>query len=92
MAGYVGMALSIGLSLSDFLLYAIDNQCRLANLIVAVERLNQYMHIPSESPAVIENSRPAPAWPHTGRVDIYDLQVSTLQLCLCPLREQMLKC
>ncbi|KAK3227981.1 hypothetical protein Dsin_007843 [Dipteronia sinensis] len=75
MAGYVGMALSIGLSLNEFLVHAVNNQCIVANLIVSVERLNQYMHISSESPAVVYENRPAPNWPDIGKVDIYDLQI-----------------
>ncbi|KAK0586507.1 hypothetical protein LWI29_008156 [Acer saccharum] len=75
MAGYVGMALSIGLSLNEFLVFAVNNQCIVANLIVSVERLNQYMHISSESPAVVHENRPVPNWPDIGKVDIYDLQI-----------------
>lgn len=70
------MALSIGLSLNEFIIQAMNNQCMLANYIVSVERLNQYMHISSEAPAVIEENRPAPNWPYIGKVDIYDLQVN----------------
>lgn len=34
------------------------------------------MHIPSEAPEVVEENRPAPNWPATGKVEIYDLQVN----------------
>lgn len=44
-SGFVGMALSYGLSLNMSLVFSIQNQCTLANLIISVERLNQYMHI-----------------------------------------------
>ncbi|KAK2664216.1 hypothetical protein Ddye_002790 [Dipteronia dyeriana] len=74
-SGYVGMALSIGLSLNEFIVYSVNNQCIVANLIVSVERLNQYMHISSESPAVVYENRPAPNWPDIGKVEIYDLQI-----------------
>lgn len=47
----------------------------LENSIVSVERLEQYMHIPSEAPEVIESNRPPPNWPHIGKVDIQDLKV-----------------
>ncbi|CAL5405213.1 unnamed protein product [Camellia sinensis] len=56
--GFIGMALSYGLSLNMSLVFSIQNQCTLANLIISVERLNQYMHIPSEAPEVIEENRP----------------------------------
>ncbi|XP_030440905.2 ABC transporter C family member 10-like [Syzygium oleosum] len=74
-SGYVGMALSYGLSLNVFLVLSVQFQCSLSNLIISVERLEQYMHIQSEAPEVIEDSRPAPDWPSSGKVEIYDLKV-----------------
>ncbi|KAI6707125.1 hypothetical protein NL676_010087 [Syzygium grande] len=74
-SGYVGMALSYGLSLNVFLVVSVQSQCSLSNLIVSVERLEQYMHIQSEAPEVIEDSRPAPDWPSSGKVEIYDLKI-----------------
>lgn len=69
------MALSYGLSLNMSLVFSIQNQCTLANYIISVERLNQYMHIPSEAPEVIESNRPPANWPTVGKVEIQDLQV-----------------
>ncbi|KAI3422990.1 uncharacterized protein J3R85_011519 [Psidium guajava] len=74
-SGYVGMALAYGLSLNVFLVDSVQFQCSLSNLIVSVERLEQYMHIHSEAPEVIEDSRPAPDWPSSGNVEICDLKV-----------------
>ncbi|PSS32349.1 ABC transporter C family member 10 like [Actinidia chinensis var. chinensis] len=74
-AGYIGMALSYGLSLNVALICSIQNQCTLANYIISVERLNQYMHIPSEAPEVIEENRPPVNWPSLGKVEIQDLQI-----------------
>lgn len=71
------MALSYGLSLNMSLVYSIQNQCTIANYIISVERLNQYMHIPSEAPEVIQDHRPPPNWPAVGKVDICDLQVNS---------------
>lgn len=73
--GFIGMALSYGLSLNMSLVMSIQNQCTLVNYIISVERLNQYMHIPSEAPLVIEDNRPPPNWPAVGKVEIHDLQV-----------------
>jgi hypothetical protein len=70
------MALSYGLSLNMSLVMSIQNQCMVANYIISVERLNQYMHIPSEAPEVVEDNRPPSNWPAVGKVDICDLQVS----------------
>ncbi|ESR35336.1 hypothetical protein CICLE_v10004149mg [Citrus x clementina] len=73
--GFIGMALSYGLSLNSSLVMSIQNQCTLANYIISVERLNQYMHVPSEAPEVVEDNRPRPNWPVVGKVDICDLQI-----------------
>lgn len=70
------MALSYGLSLNVSLVFSIQNQCTLANHIISVERLNQYMHIPSEAPLLIEENRPPTNWPSVGKVEIVDLQVN----------------
>ncbi|KAF7052786.1 hypothetical protein CFC21_060835 [Triticum aestivum] len=43
--GAVGMLLSYGLSLNMLFLFSIQNQCSLANQIISVERLSQYMGI-----------------------------------------------
>ncbi|OAY85588.1 ABC transporter C family member 10, partial [Ananas comosus] len=74
-SGFVGMALSYGFSLNMSLVFSIQNQCTLANYIISVERLNQYMHISSEAPEVVESNRPPPNWPAFGRVEIQDLKI-----------------
>ncbi|KAL1820083.1 hypothetical protein ACET3Z_014952 [Daucus carota] len=73
--GFIGMALSYGLSLNSSLVGSISNQCLLANHNISVERLKQYMHIPSEAPEVNEEKRPPNNWPAVGKVDIQDLQI-----------------
>ncbi|XP_061342018.1 ABC transporter C family member 10-like [Gastrolobium bilobum] len=74
-SGFIGMALSYGLSLNASLVFSIQNQCNIANYIISVERLNQYMHIPSEAPEVIEGNRPPVNWPVAGKVEINDLKI-----------------
>ncbi|KAM4076205.1 hypothetical protein ACJW30_12G045300 [Castanea mollissima] len=74
-SGFIGMALSYGLSLNMMLVRSIQKQCTMADNIISVERLNQYMHIPSEAPEVIEGNRPTTNWPAVGKVEIQDLQV-----------------
>uniref|UniRef100_A0A453QRT9 ABC transporter C family member 13 n=1 Tax=Aegilops tauschii subsp. strangulata TaxID=200361 RepID=A0A453QRT9_AEGTS len=73
--GFVGMALSYGLSLNNSFVSSIQKQCDLANKIISVERVNQYMDIPSEAAEVIEENRPAPDWPQVGSVELNDLKV-----------------
>ncbi|OMO85156.1 hypothetical protein COLO4_21734 [Corchorus olitorius] len=74
-SGLIGAALSLGLSLNLHLVVSIQYQCVLANLMVSVERLEQYMHIPSEAPQIIEDNRPAHGWPSFGKVEICSLKV-----------------
>ncbi|KAL6646567.1 hypothetical protein ACP70R_018175 [Stipagrostis hirtigluma subsp. patula] len=62
-SGVVGMVLSYGLSLNMLFLFSIQNQCSLANQIISVERLSQYMHIVSEAPEIIEDNRLPADWP-----------------------------
>ncbi|KAG2609544.1 hypothetical protein PVAP13_4KG049200 [Panicum virgatum] len=73
--GFVGMALSYGLSLNMSFVFSIQNQCQLANQIISVERVNQYMDIPSEAAETIEENRPSPDWPQAGRVELRDLKI-----------------
>ncbi|XP_019104964.1 ABC transporter C family member 10 isoform X2 [Beta vulgaris subsp. vulgaris] len=74
-SGFVGMALSYGLSLNIYLVSSVQNQCMLANMIVSAERLEQYMHIPEEACEIIQENRPPPNWPDAGRIEINDLKV-----------------
>ncbi|KAI8569709.1 hypothetical protein RHMOL_Rhmol02G0298900 [Rhododendron molle] len=74
-SGFIGMALSYGLSLNIFVVASVQNQCTMSNSIIAIERLEQYMHIPSEAPEIIESNRPALNWPEFGKVEIRDLKV-----------------
>ncbi|KAL7594309.1 hypothetical protein Lser_V15G30327 [Lactuca serriola] len=74
-SGLIGMALSYGLSLNVFVVLSVQFQCQLSNLIVSVERLEQYMHILSEAPEIIEDNRPPSNWPSSGRVDIQNLKI-----------------
>ncbi|TVU18536.1 hypothetical protein EJB05_34641 [Eragrostis curvula] len=73
--GFVGMALSYGLSLNVSFVSSIQKQCTLANQIISVERVNQYMDIQSEAAEVIEEKRPATDWPQVGRVELRDLKI-----------------
>lgn len=70
------MALSYGLSLNVHVIASVQSWCLLENLIVSVERLEQYMHIPSEAAEVIEGHRPTHNWPVIGNLQICDLKVN----------------
>ncbi|KAG9150541.1 hypothetical protein Leryth_010912 [Lithospermum erythrorhizon] len=70
-----GLAVTYGLNLNARLSRWILSFCKLENKIISIERIHQYCHIPSEAPAVIENSRPPLTWPETGTIDLIDLKV-----------------
>ncbi|WCJ26432.1 ABC transporter C family member 10 [Euphorbia peplus] len=74
-SGFIGMGLAYGLSLNMFLVNSVQFQCLLSTLIVSVERLQQYLLIPSEAPEVIEDNKPEPNWPAAGKVEICNLKV-----------------
>nr|CAB3467084.1 unnamed protein product [Digitaria exilis] len=73
--GFIGMALSYGLSLNMSFVFSIQNQCQLTNQIISVERVSQYIDIPSEAAEIIEENRPSSEWPQTGRVELRDLKI-----------------
>ncbi|KAI8569717.1 hypothetical protein RHMOL_Rhmol02G0299100 [Rhododendron molle] len=91
--GFIGMALSYGLSLNVFLVFSVQSECTMSNSIVAVERLEQYMNIPSEAPEIIEGNRPALHWPVVGKVEIRDLKVKiAIFKCFCQAEIHVQRC
>lgn len=70
-----GMAVAYGLSLNTLQVWFIWCICNLENRIISVERILQYIGIPSEPPLVIEENRPEKAWPSHGEINIQNLQV-----------------
>ncbi|KAL4625803.1 hypothetical protein ACB092_05G050800 [Castanea dentata] len=43
--------------------------------ICSVERIKQFMHIPSEPPAIVEDNRPPSSWPSMGRIELQALKI-----------------
>ncbi|KAL2939122.1 ABC transporter C family member 10 [Bienertia sinuspersici] len=74
-SGFIAMALMYGLTLSSNFTLCVQSQCDLANMMVSMERLEQYMHITSEAPEIIDDNRTPTGWPFTGQVEISDLKV-----------------
>ncbi|CAI9088256.1 OLC1v1022537C1 [Oldenlandia corymbosa var. corymbosa] len=70
-----GLAVTYGLNLNVIQFMAVWFICNMENKIISVERIFQYMGIPSEPPLVIESNRPDVHWPSQGQVDLHDLQV-----------------
>ncbi|KAL4194334.1 hypothetical protein AMTRI_Chr05g68070 [Amborella trichopoda] len=73
--GFVGFSLSYALSMSACQTYVTRWQCTLANYIISVERIKQFMTLLSEPPAIIDENRPPASWPVKGRIDLLDLKI-----------------
>ncbi|CAG8548825.1 3767_t:CDS:10, partial [Scutellospora calospora] len=67
--GLVGLSLTYALSVTQALNWAVRQSCEIETNIVSVERVKEYIDLPSEAPAVIPNNRPAPAWPQNGLIE-----------------------
>ena len=74
--GVAGLAVTYGLNLNMIQAWVVWVICLMENKIISVERILQYMSIPSEPPLVVESNRPNNHWPSQGEVDICDLKVN----------------
>lgn len=74
-AGLVGLSLSYALSLTGTQVFLTRWYCNLANYMISVERIKQFMHIPPEPPAIVEDKRPQSSWPFKGRIELQELKV-----------------
>ncbi|CAA0823920.1 ABC transporter C family member 5, partial [Striga hermonthica] len=70
-----GLAVTYGLNMNARLSRWILSFCKLENKIISIERIHQYCQIPSEAPAVIDDSRPPSSWPEIGTIELIDLKV-----------------
>jgi len=75
-----GLAVTYALNLNTLQALVLLFLWNMENKIISVERIFQYLNIPSEPPLVIESNRPDHSWPSWGEVEIQDLQVLTTPL------------
>ncbi|KAL5549603.1 hypothetical protein UlMin_004834 [Ulmus minor] len=73
--GVAGLAVTYALNLNTLQALVLLFLWNMENKIISVERIFQYLNIPSEPPLVIESNRPDHSWPSWGEVEIQDLQV-----------------
>ncbi|KAF0901840.1 hypothetical protein E2562_006467 [Oryza meyeriana var. granulata] len=73
--GFAGLSLSFALSLTTVQVFLTRFYSYMENYIISVERIKQYMHLPSEPPAIILENRPPGSWPQEGQIDLQDLKV-----------------
>ncbi|KAK1575888.1 hypothetical protein Q3G72_009230 [Acer saccharum] len=72
--GLVGLSLSYAFSLTGTQVFMSRWYCYLSNYIISVERIKQFMNIPPEPPAIVEDNRPPSSWPSKGRIELQELK------------------
>ncbi|XP_024179439.1 ABC transporter C family member 8 isoform X2 [Rosa chinensis] len=73
--GLVGLSLSYALTLTMTQIFVIRWYCNLSNYIISVERIKQFMQIPPEPLAIVEDKRPPSSWPTKGRIELHSLKI-----------------
>lgn len=90
LSGLVGLSLSYACMLTGTHVFVTQWYCHLSNYIISVERIyiilveriKQFMHIPSEPASILENHRPPSSWPSKGRIELQELQELKVQIAL----------
>ncbi|XP_009124680.2 ABC transporter C family member 6 [Brassica rapa] len=72
---FAGLAITYALNLNNLQSNLVWTLCELENKMISVERMLQYIDIPSEPSLVIESTRPEKSWPSHGEITISNLQV-----------------
>ncbi|KAH6559345.1 hypothetical protein KP509_1Z013100 [Ceratopteris richardii] len=73
--GFTGLAVTYALSLGNCAVLWCIWQGFLTIFVVSIERVKQYLDLPREAPAVIEDRRPPSQWPQRGEVQLDNLQI-----------------
>ncbi|CAI9114291.1 OLC1v1014977C1 [Oldenlandia corymbosa var. corymbosa] len=73
--GLVGLSLSYAFALTSTQVFLSRWYTSLANYIISVERIKQFMHISPQPPAIVEDKRPPSSWPSKGRIELLDLKI-----------------
>ncbi|GAB5588211.1 hypothetical protein Unana1_03111 [Umbelopsis nana] len=71
-AGLVGLSVSYALGTTQALNWVIRSFCEIETNIVSVERIKEYIDLPSEAPEIIETNRPSHIWPEKGMIEYRD--------------------
>nr|GEW88477.1 putative ABC transporter C family member 15 isoform X2 [Tanacetum cinerariifolium] len=70
-----GLAVTYGINLNVQQASVIWNICNAENKMISVERVLQYSKLTSESPLIIEDSRPSIEWPQNGTISFRNLKI-----------------
>ncbi|KAF5931953.1 hypothetical protein HYC85_028124 [Camellia sinensis] len=76
--GYVALGLvglfSNALALTVTQVFMTRWYSSFCNYIISVERIKQFMRIPPEPPAIVEDKRPPSSWPSKWKIELHDLK------------------
>jgi len=75
-AGLVGLSLSYAFNLTGAQIFWTRWFSTLSNNIISVERIKQFIDIPAEPPAIVEDNRPPSSWPSKGMIEVQRLEVT----------------
>ncbi|CAD6202278.1 unnamed protein product [Miscanthus lutarioriparius] len=73
--GIAGLAITYGLSLNTLQAQVVWSMCTLENKIISVERILQYISIPTEPPLVMSENKLAHNWPTNREIQLHNLHV-----------------
>ncbi|KAJ1945751.1 hypothetical protein EC988_005683 [Linderina pennispora] len=68
-AGLVGLSVTYALQSTQQVNWMLRMECDLENSMCDYVRIQEYEHLPSEAPEVIEDNRPTEQWPEQGAVE-----------------------
>ncbi|KAJ3326932.1 hypothetical protein HDU76_012496 [Blyttiomyces sp. JEL0837] len=74
-AGWAGLTLTYAFEITSALTYIIRNHANMDMAMNSVERVEEYISIEQEPPAIVENYRPPEGWPSKGAIQVKDLTV-----------------
>ncbi|KAJ3206162.1 hypothetical protein HDU67_008352 [Dinochytrium kinnereticum] len=73
--GLAGVSLVWALECGNTLIWLVRKWGRLKMDMNAAERINEYMEIDQERPAIVPNMRPPPSWPSKGSIKVNNLEM-----------------
>ncbi|CAJ0899218.1 6026_t:CDS:10 [Entrophospora sp. SA101] len=73
-AGLAGLSLSFAMTFSKQIMWSVRKYTALEMSLNAVERIDEFLHIPQEAPEIV-NPRPPAAWPHSGNIQFENVEV-----------------
>ncbi|KAI8844977.1 ABC transporter type 1, transmembrane domain-containing protein [Chytridium lagenaria] len=73
--GLAGVCLVFSLSCNDTFIWLIRHSATLEMDMNSVERIEEYLNIEQEKPAIIDSRRPPPSWPFEGSIKVEGLEM-----------------